>query len=257
MRFKTLWPLIAAAAVILLAGCINYDQELTLNADGSGQMKIHYSNAGQQPPGKEKTGEGEINLGQAPKLPFTEEEIKKGYEGAKGVTVKDIIVETKDNVPHATYTITFKDIHELNGKGIFALEGDKLRQTFSLTDETGAKLFKQLVQLKMAVEDPSTLSAYKFTYKFTAPGEILETNGTKGEANTVTWEFPLDKLINKDTEMTVKFKAKKAILGGKLGIILGIICLVVIVVVIVVVVVILSKKKKAPAAPAAPSGPAA
>jgi len=241
-----------AVGVILLAGCINYDQDLALNADGSGTMTVHYSSAAQKLPGKEKEGEGEVNLGQAPKLPFDEAEIRKGYEGAKGVVIKDVKVEEKENVPHATYVIAFKDINELNGKGIFALEGDKLRQTFSLTDDAGAKLFKQLVQLKMDVQDPSTLSTYKFTYKFKAPGEVFETNGTKGEGNTVSWEYSLDKLINKDTEMTVKFKAKKAVFGGKAATIIGvIICLAVVVVVVIIIIVLVSKKKKAPAAPAA------
>ncbi len=252
MRFKIFAGLALAAALILLAGCINYDQELTLNPDGSGFIMVHYNSAAQSPPGtgEKKGGEAELNLGQAPKLSFTEAEILKEYEGAP-FKVRDIKIEAKDNVPNATYFIDFQKVADLNGKGVFALEGDKLKQTFALDDVGGNKVFKQLVALKMEVEDPSTLSSYKFTYKLTVPGDIIETNGTKGEdGKTVKWEYTLDKLINKDTEMTVTYKAGKAGMGGKLGMIIGIIvCVIIVVVIIILIIVLVKKKKKTPAAP--------
>jgi len=260
MRFKLLAAAALAVGLVVLAGCINYDQELTLNPDGSGFIMVHYNSAAQSAPGTAGTAAAgaEITTGQAPKLSFTEAEILKEYEGSP-VKVRDIKIETLENVPNATYFIDFKNVNDLNGKGVFALEGDKLKQTFSIADAGANKAFKQLVQLKMDVQDPSTLSSYKFTYKLTCPGEVVETNGTKGDGNTVKWEYTLDKLINKDVEMTCTYKAGKAGMGGKVGTIIGIIvCVVIIVVIIILIVVLVSKKKKkGPAAPAAPAKPAA
>jgi hypothetical protein len=250
MRYKLVGLAALAIGLIVVAGCINYDQELTLNPDGSGTMMVRYDSAAQS--GEET--EGSISMGAAPKLSFTEDEIKAEYEGAP-FTVRDIVIgKTDKDAPEATYYIDFDNISDLNGRGIFALEGDKLKQTFSLDTSGDLAVFKQLVQLKMDVEDPSSLSEYKFTYKLNAPGPIKETNGT-AEGNVVTWEYTLDKLINNDVEMTASYEQGGAG-GGKVALIIGIILCVIIVIVIIIVIIVLLTKKKKPAGPAAtPSQP--
>jgi hypothetical protein len=256
MRLKMLGLAALAVALVALAGCINYDQELTLNPDGSGTVKIRYDRTGGSTGGEE---EGSVDMSAAPKLSFTEEEIMAEYEGAP-VTVRDIeIGETDEGVPEATYYIDFKNITDLNGRGVFALEGDKLKQTFSIDSDGDNQIFKQLVQLKMDVDDPSQLSEYKFTYILNAPGEIVDSNGTVA-GNTVSWEYSLDKLINTDTEMTATYKGAAPGAGGKIAVIIGIIlCVIIVIVIIIVIVVLLTKKKKKPAGPAPtpPSEPGA
>jgi hypothetical protein len=235
-------------AMVALAGCINYDQDLTLNKDGSGFIKIHYNSAAQSMPGKEKEGEANVSMSAAPKLPFAEADIKKGYEGAP-VTIRDVKVEELENIPNATYFIDFKNITDLNGKGIFAVEGDKIRQTFALDKAGGNYVFKQLVNIKMDVEDPSSLSAYKFTYVLNCPGDVVETNG-KAEGKVVKWEYTLDKLVNKETAMTVTYKT-----GGGFPVMIVVLIVIVIIIVIVVIIIIAAlakKKKKAPASAATP-----
>ncbi len=248
MRSKILGLAALAVALVVVAGCINYDQELTLTPDGSGTVKVRYDRTGGST--GEEEGEGSLDMSGAPKLSFTEEEITAEYEGS-AVTVRDIVIgETDASVPEATYYIDFKNVTDLNGYGIFALEGDKLKQTFSLDAAGDTQVFKQLVQLKMDVEDPSQLSEYKFTYLLNAPGEVVETNGTVTE-NTVKWEYTLDKLINNDTEMTATYKAAATGGGGNVAIIIGIIlCVIIIIVIIIVIIVLLTKKKKKPAGPA-------
>jgi len=250
MRSKMLGLAAFAVALVVVAGCINYDQELTLDPDGSGTVKVRYDRTGGST--GEEEGEGSLDMSGAPKLSFTEEEITAEYEGS-AVTVRDIVIgETDAGVPEATYYIDFDNVTDLNGYGIFALEGDKLKQTFSLDAAGDTQVFKQLVQLKMDVEDPSQLSDYKFTYLLNAPGEVDETktNGTVTE-NTVKWEYSLDKLVNADTEMTATYKAAAPGGGGKIAVIIGIIlCVIIVIVIIIVIIVLLTKKKKKPAGPA-------
>jgi hypothetical protein len=251
MRFKIFGLAALAFALLVVAGCINYDQELTLNPDGSGTVKIRYDRTGGSS-GEE--GEASLDVSGAPKLSFTEDEIMAEYEGAP-VTVRDIAIgETDAGVPEATYVIDFKNVTDLNGYGIFALEGDKLKQTFSLDQSGENQVFKQLVQLKMDVKDVSPLSDYKFTYILHAPGEVAETNGAVTD-QTVKWEYTLDKLINTDTEMTATYKAA-APAGAKVAVIIAVIIIIIIVIVIIIVIIVLlTRKKKKPAAPAAPSEP--
>jgi hypothetical protein len=254
MRLKMLGLAAVAVALAALAGCINYDQELTLNVDGSGTVKVRYDREGETK--REGDEESDADLIGAPKLSFTEEEIMAEYEGS-AVTVRDIVIsETDAGVPEATYYIDFKNITDLNGYGIFALEGDKLKQTFSLSKSDDTEVFKQLVQLKMDVKNPSQLSGFTFTYVFNSPDEIVETNGTV-TGNTVKWEYTLDKLINTDTEMTVTYKVAAPAAGGKIAIIIGIIVGVIIIIVIIVLLTKKKKKKPAGPAPTPPSEPAA
>lgn len=252
MRSKLIGLAALAIGLIVVAGCINYDQELTLNPDGSGTVMVRYDSAAQS---TDEEGEGGLSMGGAPELSFTEEDIMAEYEGAP-FAVRDVLIgKTDSDAPEATYYIDFKNVSDLNGRGVFALEGDKLKQTFSLDTSGGVNNFKQLVQLKMEVEDPSSLSDYKFTYKFTAPGALKETNGT-AEGNVVTWEYTLDKLINEDIEMTASYEPTGAG-GSKVAVIIGIIlCVIIVIVIIIVIIVLLGKKKKKPAAPA-PTPPSA
>ena len=151
MRYKLVGLAALAIGLIVVAGCINYDQDLTLNADGSGTIMVRYDSAAQS---GEESEEGSISMGGAPELSFTEEEIMAEYEGAP-FTVRDIVIgKTDTDAPEATYYLDFDNVTDLNGRGIFALEGDKLKQTFSLDTSGDLAVFKQLVQLKMEVEDP-------------------------------------------------------------------------------------------------------
>jgi len=253
MRSKILGLAAVAVGLIVVAGCINYDQDLTLNPDGSGSVMIRYDSAAQKPGGEKADMAADV-----PMLAFTEEAITAEYEGA-GVTVRDVaigILEGSEETPEATYYLDFGDVTDLNGYGVFAIEGDKLKQTFSLEADGGNMVFKELVQFKMEVEDPSQLSSYEFNYTLNCPGEIVETNGTVA-GNTITWKHTLDKLINNDIEMTATYKGGEAAGGSKIAVIIGIIlCVVILIVVIIVIIVLLTKKKKKPAAGPAPSEPA-
>jgi hypothetical protein len=249
MRSKILGVAALAVGLIVVAGCINYDQELTLNPDGSGSVTVRYDSAAQKPGGEKADMAADV-----PMLAFTEEAITAEYDGS-GATVRDIVVgvlEGSEETPEATYSLDFGSVTDLNGYGIFAIEGDKLKQTFSLEADGENRIFKEVVQFKMEVEDPEQLSSYEFNYTLNCPGEIVETNGTV-EGNTITWKYTLDKLINNDIEMTATYVGGEAAGGSKIAVIIGIIlCVVILIVVIIVIIVLLSKKKKKPAAAATP-----
>lgn len=196
---------VLAVSVLLVAGCINYNQEMTLEGDNSGTVKINYTNAGQGQEG-------------VPNLPFTEEEIIAGYEGA-GVEVYDIEIVSGEGddapTPEATYFIGFKNIEDLNGYGIFAI-GSDIVQTITVTDEGDTRTFTQTCTLQMTVEEDTDLSAYSFNYTLTLPASVIETNGTlAADGQTVTWTFPLTDLINQTTTMTVTYEKPKG--GGCFG----------------------------------------
>lgn len=232
---------LAVAAALIIAGCINYDQELALNPDGSGTVKVHYTS--DDPEGTH-----------APKLSFTEEAITAEYAGSN-LTVRDIELvipaEGETGSHEATYFLDFKNVADLNGFGIFAIK-DKMTQTFALAEADGTATYTQTANLNMDVEDTSGLESYKFTYSLTCPGAVTETDGTLGsDGKTVTWEYPLPDLINKTVEMQATYEktagvpgAGGILAGGIVTILAIIICLIIIVVIIIVIIVLVKKKGK-------------
>jgi hypothetical protein len=237
---------LAIAAALIVAGCINYDQTMTLDADGSGTIMVHYTS--DDPEGTSGT----------PVLAFTEDEITAEYADSN-VTVSDIAVvvpaEGEEGSHEATYYLDFDAVSDLNGYGVFAV-GDEMTQVFALADAGDTAVFTQTCTLTMEVDDPSQLSDYKFTYSLTCPGAVIDTNGIEGEGNTVTWEYPLPDLINNTVEMNATYEkpAGAPVAGGFLagGIltILGIIICVIIIVVIIIIIIVLMKKKGKKSGPA-------
>jgi len=237
---------LAVAAVLIVAGCINYDQTMTLNADGSGTVTVHYTS--DDPTGAQGT----------PVLSFTEEEITAEYADSN-VTVSDIAVvvpaEGEEGSHEATYVLAFNNVTDLNGCGVFAV-GDEMTQVFALADAGDTAVFTQTCTLTMEVDDPSQLSDYKFTYSLTCPGAIIDTNGTEGAGNTVTWEYPLPELINNPIEMNVTYEKPAGapgaggFLASGIFMILGIIVCVIIIIVIIIIIIVLMKKKGKKSGPA-------
>ena len=202
--------LIVLAIPLALAGCIEYDQEMTINEDGSGTVKIHYNSAAQEP----VKGGGWLRSGaeNVPALPFSEEGIIDSY-GEAPLVVEDVNIATIEGNPDASYRVSFDDIEDLNGRGIFYLEEGKLAQTFSLEEEEETCTYEQNIDFDWPLkeEDKSDLAEYVFTYNVKVPGEILETNGTPVSGDKVKWEYNLAELLNAETTLWVTYNAPKAV----------------------------------------------
>lgn len=185
-------------AVILAAGCINYDQELVLNDDGSGTVKIRY------------TSDDAAGAQLTPVLPFSEEDIIAEYSGSK-ITVSGIEVfvpgEEEEGPCEAKYSLEFGNIADLNGHGIFAVKDytgtkDAMPQVFTIYEASDMTTFTQTCTLNADVEDTTGLEYYKFTYSLTCPSTVTLTNGeVKSDGLTVTWSYTLPELVKNPVEM--------------------------------------------------------
>lgn len=218
-RFLSFLTLGLFLAALFLAGCINYEQDVTLNANGSGKMLIHYSLAqqlvGMMAMGGQDSGEQK----QDQEMPFkvTEADIRKDFS-MKGVKVEKFEQKTEGDQAHFYITVSFENIKDLNQSETFknmpfdwvksgnvttftqTLKGNKEKKEESADDQMG----KQMAQAMFGN------SAFKF--KVTLPAKALpspDTNGTIAEdGKTVSWNVPLVDAMDKktDTLMTAKFK---------------------------------------------------
>ncbi|MGQ9706779.1 MAG: LppM family (lipo)protein [bacterium] len=236
MRKLILLAMSSLSVLLLLVSCINYEQETTFNADGSGYAKIHYWMS---------TGAdtGEI------KAPVDQKEIEK-YNEKKGIKVSDIKIEEKEGYTHVYYTLNFDNFASFLETDVGGF--DKAASYFK---EEGGKLqFLGTIRGSGTSGQPmddttkSMLSGYKFTYLFHFPGKIAETNGKLDEKDpkTVKWEYSLAE-ISSAPKLEMKAVVEKPAFAFNLTLIIIIVVVVIIIIIIIVILLVAKGKKKPPA----------
>ncbi len=248
---KKLVYLFIALALLSFASCINYDNEITLNNDGSGKVHIHYWMAESmynmmkgQPP-KE---------GEAPKAdPFSEEEVIKTYQG-EGLTVvpksfKTYKDEEKEPNRHVELDVSFKNITNLSNckefeKWVFQFQAkDSIVFSAVLPSEKKPDTEMTEEEKKSAKSASDMLAAYTYTMTIKFPGKVIETNGTIDTEDPSKVKWTISMSAKNDEGMNLTAKVEKGKSGGPLPLIIfgGFI-----VVIIIIAIVAGGKKKGAP-----------
>jgi len=236
MKKLLLLSLSSLFILLLFVSCINYEQETTFNANGSGSAKIHYWM---------QTGADTGDI----KAPVDQKEIEK-YNEKKGIKVSDVKIEQKEGNTHVYYTINFDNFTSYADTDVGGF--DKAATYFK---EEGGKLqFLGTVKgsgTEGQTMDDSTkqmLSGYTFTYLFHFPGKVTATNGKLDEKDpkTVKWVYTLAELSSvPKLEMTAS--VEKPAVAFNMTLIIIIIVVVVIIIVIIIIMLVAKGKKKPPA----------
>ncbi len=203
-------------SLLFLAGCINYEEDLTLKNDGSGEMLMHYSISEQLSSmmalggGQQQEGKDEMPF------KFKENEIRDALR-ADGVQVKKVELKAEGGLQHVYVTVNFKKITDLNQTKTFK------EMPFEWGEEGKVIVFRHTLKNKNPQGDGSgestqmgdqmaqaMLGNAALSFKVKLPDKALpapDTNGTILEdGKTVTWRFPLVEMGKGDKIMTVKFK---------------------------------------------------
>lgn len=166
--------------LIMLNGCLNYNQEVVLYPDGSGKMKIDYwmKFVNEE---SEKVVE---NLGI-----FNPDSIKSGFQ-SRHSQVENVTVfrDTTDSTTHAIIELTFNHIDSLNQTKVFS------EYNFSFQEKTGGQIiFNQFIP-PIATGFGIDASNYRVTYKYSIPGEIISHNANLVSGKTLTWQYSLSEI---------------------------------------------------------------
>jgi hypothetical protein len=230
MRNRRWLQLTLAVVVALgLAGCINYDQDLQLNPDGSGKLIMHYSLSQQLVSMMSMGGESQSSEG-GKDMPFKlkEDEVRKDLE-APGVTVDKFETKTENELQHFYVHVSFNNVTSLNQTKTFR------EMPFEWITQGNTVEFRQLLkgkEEKKAEGDAGDEAGKQmaqamfgnaaFKYKVKLPSKVLpapDTNGKIAEdGQTVSWEFPVVDLGSSDKLMTAKFNT-----GGSMSVMMYII----------------------------------
>ncbi|RME31286.1 MAG: hypothetical protein D6800_00905, partial [Candidatus Zixiibacteriota bacterium] len=259
---KTRWLVIILALAMLCVGCLDYEQTLTINKDGSGTITMRYAidkaylqqmeamTAGLQ----ESMGEQTEPVGSFEQT-FDKENIKAQLAANQwGIALTDYTVSETDEARVWTMSFSFKDINNLwqvygligseegddttgempapmyrkqaDGTWLYEVplnDAASTEETAGMTEEEATEpsesseeaaddfakmspeemkemgmsdsMIQAMQQLQeMANSMVKQMAKHKIRFVTTFPGKIVESNATKVEGNTATWEFPLTQL---------------------------------------------------------------
>ena len=193
-RFSFSKFLIFAFFPLLLAGCLNYEQETSFNPDGSGDMKIHYWIKADTSGGKTFYDPLGIFNADSLRSDFTSPNIK-----IDNITVSN---DTTDSTAHAVVEFSFTNVDSLNKVKPFA------EYHFSMQDgAAGQKIFSQFIP-PIATGYGLNDSTYQVTYIYTFPGEIITHNATQVNKKKLIWKYSLAE-IGKGKTISVSFRPFK------------------------------------------------
>ena len=210
-------------SLLFLAGCINYEEDLTLKSDGSGEMLMHYSISEQLSSmmamggGQQQDGKDEMPF------KFKENEIRDALQ-ADGVQVKKVEMKAEGGQQHVYVTVNFKKITDLNQTKTFK------EMPFEWGEEGKVIVFRHILKNKNPQADGSgestqmgdqmaqaMLGNAAFSFKIKLPDQALPAPNTNGtileDGKTVTWKFPLVEMGKGDKVMTAQFKKGALPLG--------------------------------------------
>jgi len=193
-EYNNLKKLILLPFLFLLAGCLNYIQDVNLFADGSGKMRISYW---VKLPDNEKLKVlDKIGL-------FTPDSIRNEFTSPHN-TIEDIqaYTDSTDSTTHAIIDLTFQHIDSLNNTKAFS------SSNFTLKDgSSGLKVFTQSIQ-PIATGFGLDANNFRVTYKYTFAGDVILNNATDTEGRTLIWSYSLAEIGNGKT-ISVTFKPFK------------------------------------------------
>jgi hypothetical protein len=196
---------------LLLAGCIEFEERITLNKDGSGSMEIEYwslsdLNFNDDTPDSSRDDRS------------LRESIEDKYTSDK-VKLIEFTSDKEEKSHHVRFKVGFEDLMDLNdvpqfheNRIEFKRSGKKMtfRRTIETEDinvdqdEGPSNLFEHFI-LNIVEEG---LSNIKFRFEIETPHDIAKTNATftPGDRRAV-WKFRLsDVMYKNEVELTLETK---------------------------------------------------
>lgn len=205
---------------VFLAGCFDYEEELTLGSDGAGSMTIHYIVESDPASREEEPG-------------LTDEdkaEIERDFTG-RSLKIVGTKVFDEQGRRHLVIDLAFPDINDLDGQGPFAerrigvirkkgrlMEYRTVIRAGGIAPETpsedqsapeGDAAGQDQPAMNLGADPTHRLYAgHTCRYVLNAPGRVLKTSpGGKIEGNRVTWVFPMMQAMTGDLVMTASYRA--------------------------------------------------
>jgi hypothetical protein len=187
--------LIVVVAAAFTVGCVDYEETLSLNPDGSGTVEVHYWTGAEN-----VAGDDELSM-LPERFVFDAARAEKIWAGP-GVRLDVFSVDTEtivtDTTVHAHLSISFDHVRNLSSP----VRGFSDREA-TFDTEDGLTLTMIVGRGKGGDVDTSVASDV-FTFIVEMPGEIEETNGRLLTDSSAIWTFSEGEMEQLKTTMTTR-----------------------------------------------------
>lgn len=218
--------------MFLLHGCLEYEEELKLNYDQSGEMTFRIG-----------INEALINSSGGTEMDqLNADSIRQSFEGSDGVEYLGSNTFSRDGVKWLETRFSFSSLKSLE-EWIRKGKQNGLMGEISVRETSDSYVFSRTVFAKESNDDSTDAPGsgmlamifgnYRWKYTVFFPMKITEANTSKENidagSNSATWSFPMSDLLTKPHVMTASFVKSSAGTTNTV-LIIGMICVVLVII---------------------------
>ena len=208
-------------AIIALTGCIKMEQDITLNKDGSGNVKFVYGMSEQtitQMEAMKQMSKSEDGAEADDDNPFefNEDEVKKEFKAMKeqGITLNSAETTKKDGWQYMNIDFDFKDVTKLEDTSVFEnvtiiknAEGNYIVSSKMDSDDMGGDAGAEQMKAMLPM-----LSGMRIAIKINTPNAIISTTAPIKSKDSAEWVFDVDK--DPDSFLNMSKTDMEVVFGG-------------------------------------------
>jgi Tfp pilus assembly protein PilP len=183
---------------LLLQGCLESENKLTLKKDGSGQLEVMYILGEELTQELEQAQKSEDNTTARPifdGLVTTEKDLREQFQG-EGIKIEKAVFEKKEEKLHVFYTVTFDTLQNLLNAKQNLLNTKAFRQgeaSFYRDKNNNLGFQMETESIRKDLEQKKRQGPYSVEFTLILPGKILESNADQIEENALFWRYNQDK----------------------------------------------------------------
>lgn len=212
MTIQTRW-LVALSTAVLLGGCVQVEQTLTLANDGSGTLDVRYGMSEQTVSQFEAMQRMAENMGQedsddsleAP-FDFDEDSVRRQFEteAPEGIELLSLSSESVDGWKFMNLRLSFTDLAALKETEFFSDGELSLTKNadgnYVLVQSTGAEGAmppmpsegEDAMAAAMMQQMAGMFAGMRIATTVVAPSNIIESNATSTDGRSASWVFDVD-----------------------------------------------------------------
>ena len=197
------------AGLALLSACVNVEEKIFLNLDGSGKMEVSYI--------LKREFYQLIPQGPGTTFPTGEAEVYKKFENMKGVKVEGAKLEMDENNVSMKYILNFSEISAFNPDSYrFTFVNDGNEKNFHVWIKGGGtqkNLPKGMLREKVMSEALNqAMSMYNIKITVVFPAPIIKSNAQETQDRTATWVVPIWELQKSSGfDLDARIKVRKGL----------------------------------------------
>lgn len=205
---KTLRQTLLVLLCLLVAGCFDLDEKITLHDDGSAQIELNWS--AEKARADLASDLQTAASGQAGGLGFFDEKALRAYLAKfPGVEVDVARCGEKNGQRYGRAILRVKDLRAALNAGLLphtSLTYDKKEDLWTLAMKPDADLDRKA----FPPAEAEAIRQIKLKLEFDLPGEVTSQNGHAKTGDKVSWEFgPQRSLLGSPRSFTASFRSSK------------------------------------------------